>query len=198
VFAILLIATGMLIAGDAERWNFQTVKAKAAALRFEQTTREANATHQRVLTDARRLFIADLDAAKVEATKAGNLDEAIRLRDAIGSLHKTMPVVENDNAPRPAADNSLRDMIGNWNFAWGTTGTKINFVVTENGQAIFGPNDKRQLTIHDGRILCISRGPTNFELIPANGRLIVLGWTRGRLDPLKNQPNHVGIATRAE
>ncbi|QNN22655.1 hypothetical protein HED60_10375 [Planctomycetales bacterium ZRK34] len=191
VVGVLLFATGLLVAGDAGRWDFQTVKAKAAVVRYEQAVRAADAIHQRTLADAQRQFIADLDEAKVDATKAGNLDEAVRLRDAIQAQRKTMPAAE--------ADNPFRDIAGTWSFEWGTTGNRVSFVLNQNGQAVF-TKDHRQLTIQDGRLLWISdSSDTSLELISANDRLIVLGWSRSKgRHPLKNQPNHVGIATRAE
>lgn len=190
ILVIMLIGTGVLIAGDEDRWNFQTVKAKTAAVRYEQTVREADATHQRAITDAQRQFVADLDAAKVDATKAGNLDEAVRLREAIQAVSKTMPTVK--------IDNPFYSVVGKWDFTWGTMGFGSPFAVSEEGQLVFSSSDKRQLTIHEERILSIGKGVNNVELIPVNGRLIVLGWTRGKRDPLKDQPNHVGIATRID
>lgn len=192
VVAVPLVATGMLMAGDAGRWDFQTVKAKAAAVRYEQAVQAADEIHQRTLADAQRQFIADLDEAKVDATKAGNLDEAVRLRDAIQAQRKTMPAAE--------VDNPFRDIAGKWNFEWGTSDVKSPFTVNEAGQLVFSPRDKRQLAVQDGRILWVSSGTlTSIELIPSNGRLIVLGWSpKHHRHPLKTQPDHVGIATRAE
>ncbi|MBI1370325.1 MAG: hypothetical protein GC162_16950 [Planctomycetes bacterium] len=67
---------------DEPRWPFTSIKAKSAAVRYEKTVKTADADHNRALDTARKEFIADLNEAMVDATKAGNLEEAIRIKDA--------------------------------------------------------------------------------------------------------------------
>jgi len=130
ILATVLICAATLLAGDADRWGFQTIKAKSAATRYEQAIRKAEAAHQRAITDARRQFITDLDRAKVEATQAGNLEEAIRLRDAIQT-------VGNDarSSTSPTSINDLSAMVGTWRLIHTEPKWKHGYEIDSQGNA---------------------------------------------------------------
>src|SRR4051794_35041523 len=81
--------------GPAGATEFKSRAARAAAANYTAAVERLNQEHEAKLAAARKTYAAALTAAKDEAMRAANLDEAVRLRDAIADLQK--------EAPAPAA-----------------------------------------------------------------------------------------------
>jgi hypothetical protein len=74
-----------------------TEPAKSPEARYEEAVAAAKTQYEEKLAAARAALIADLDKALADATKAGNLDEALRIREAKKSLES-----EETTKPPPA------------------------------------------------------------------------------------------------
>ncbi|QNN24489.1 hypothetical protein HED60_20175 [Planctomycetales bacterium ZRK34] len=136
---VLVLSAAFLIAGEVDQRDFQTVKAKAATVRFDQAIKQADALHQRTIAEARRQYMADLNEAMVEATKAGNLEEAIRLRDAMREIQESK-VARPDNEIPSGRETLTKSLIGStWLTNNGTD--KVQYQAdgtgTENGKSAF-------------------------------------------------------------
>lgn len=86
IATIILLAVCALLAAGAVGEGFTTIKARAATATFERAVTKADAEHAQTIDAAQRAYAANLAEAKADATRAGNLDEAVRIRDAIDAL----------------------------------------------------------------------------------------------------------------
>jgi uncharacterized protein (TIGR03067 family) len=75
-------------------WDFKAPAARATKKKLDAALTEADATFPRAAGNARKALIKDLEAAMKEATRAADLDEALKLRAAIVSI-KNAGATEN-------------------------------------------------------------------------------------------------------
>lgn len=80
-----------------QRPTFKTAKAKAAQKRYESSTRQLDAAYQKKLADTRQSYAAELQSIQKEVTQAGNLEEALRIRDTIAALDRPKGEVADDS-----------------------------------------------------------------------------------------------------
>lgn len=100
VVVVALAIASLSLAGDAESpWDFKTIQAKGAVARYEKDRERETLKYERQLATIRAQhavtikrmhseLIEDLEKAQATATKTENLDEAVRIRDAVESLKK--------------------------------------------------------------------------------------------------------------
>ena len=142
--------------------------------------------------------VAALQTALEQEAKKVNLKEANRINDAL-TAHKNRASV----LPNPTAGSRIRHedltalpstMVGDWVGKWGTTGNPFEFHLSGDSDSQYGP-----ITFQGQRVLLLERQSEYVELIPYNGNLIVLGYSRSkRKHPNKTLPNHVGLASRVK
>jgi len=74
------------IAGDSPDTPFKSVAARAAAAKYQRTVEQLEHDQQRQLERVRIEYVEALADAQAGATRRGNLDEAVRIRDAIDAV----------------------------------------------------------------------------------------------------------------
>jgi hypothetical protein len=115
--------------GPAGATEFKSRAARDAATKYGFSVERLNQEHQKKLTAARRAYVVALTAAKDEATRAANLDEAVRLRDAIADLEKEAPpadVSARADGPAAAQATLAKKLAGT---TWEDNGKQIRFNV---------------------------------------------------------------------
>src|SRR5262249_20220233 len=75
-------------ADAAPAWDFKSKAAAEAKRRYDQAVKEHKAAYAKAIRDAERALRADLKSAMQEATKAGDLDEALKLGAAVNHIEK--------------------------------------------------------------------------------------------------------------
>lgn len=111
-------------AGAAGAAEFKSRLARDAAAKYAATVERLNQEHQEKLTAARKSYAAALTAARDEATRAANLDEAVRLRDAIADLQKEAPAPARQDGPAAAQAALARQLAGT---TWDDDGKQTRF-----------------------------------------------------------------------
>lgn len=94
------------------RYGIKSHDALASIKTFEAAESTARLDYFRVVDDARGRLIAALNASLDKSTKAGSLDEAVRIRDAIADL-KTggAPAAETESQPATTAGGRTTDQL---------------------------------------------------------------------------------------
>ncbi|QNN20911.1 hypothetical protein HED60_01045 [Planctomycetales bacterium ZRK34] len=124
---VLLLAV-FAFAGDADGWEFQTMKAKAAAVKYERAIEKAEASRDRAVAEATQQLRADLLEAQTDATRAGNLDEAVRIRSAMRQL-----AADGEHSTKPN-DAGLDAIIGKtWIWIKGESDTRVRVRFEKSG-----------------------------------------------------------------
>lgn len=148
---------------------------------------------------ARSVLNTKLEKARAEASKNDKLEDAVKIREAMGELKQVnVSRVSKSKTPDVAVNGDLRVVLGRWQGAWGTTGNQLLLTISEDGTLQY-QTDQLKLAMQNNRLLAVGAAVhQNFELIPSGSRLIVLGWTvSNQRNPLTDQPDHVAILTRA-
>ncbi len=83
---------------DPGVWRFELPRARAAKASYDQQVRLAHSQYQQRLSDLRAQLALDLEAAMTEATQAGNLDEALRIRDARDAIEAGTAIPPTDGS----------------------------------------------------------------------------------------------------
>ncbi|HMF15190.1 MAG TPA: hypothetical protein VKE94_22905 [Gemmataceae bacterium] len=69
-------------------WDFKSPAAREAKRKYDALMKEAETKFARAITDAQKSLIEDLEATMKEATRAADLDEALKLRAALESVQR--------------------------------------------------------------------------------------------------------------
>lgn len=156
----------------------------------------------------RRKYVKELEGARKAATEGDRLDDAIEIRNIL----EVAPTLEPSKAAE-AANPALADsdkgkfqaeikkaLVGNWSGNWVTSRGALTLSIDATG-LVKSPEKQVQLKVINDRYFVIWETVyQNYELIPANGRLIVLGFTASsmnkNLDPFKDRPDHVAVLER--
>ncbi len=77
----VLVISGMVFADIVPLPSFKNPEAKKAKSKYDEAVSNAKKEYEQRLTQARETLIADLDLAQKGASDAGDLDEAVRIRD---------------------------------------------------------------------------------------------------------------------
>lgn len=94
--ALVLMLGGWLLAEEVSS-GFRNSKAKGATVRYERSLEKARSDYDRQIEAAQKEYIAALNSALDEVTRSGNLDEAVKIRNAKDAL---LNVSEADDKPR--------------------------------------------------------------------------------------------------
>ncbi len=192
---------------------------------YHEKARQNTATKYR--TEVGKLksqLITVLQAAQNTATKDADLDEAIKLRDAI-NRYKQMDLgppdaklvrtpdsndtVEELNNQISTLQRQLDeerkralDVAGKWTGAWGNSGNPFQLDITNDGVVHLRDRLNRaytgRITIRDGRVFVLDFAHEHMELIRHNTSLLVLGWNIKDRHPSKDLPNTVAVMTRPQ
>lgn len=205
----LLIVSAAKSGGDGEPLSVEgwiskaetitSTSAKKALSDFRDDVRDLDTGYAKGFEKARSAVTMKLEKARAEASKSDKLDEALKIREAMAELKQvTVSKVGKSKVPEVAISGDFRFVVGRWQGTWGTTGTQLLISISEDG-TLLNESDRLQLAVQNNRLLAL--GATlhqNVEIIPSGNRLIVLGWTASKAkNPLVDQPDHVGILTRA-
>src|SRR5687767_14264488 len=89
----LAVAVGVVaVAADQPGWDFQSRAAQAAKRKFEDAALKADQEFARRMTVAREAAVKELVDAMRAATRAGDLDEANKIKAAIAELNEDAPL----------------------------------------------------------------------------------------------------------
>lgn len=102
--------------------------AQNAIKKFDSAEAKAKAEYDQVVAAARTVLLKELEAALQAATKAGNLDEALRIRDAITAA-KPVPASQPTITKAPELFMPVAEVLGVWKEG---NGTKL--VLTRDGR----------------------------------------------------------------
>ena len=155
---------------------------KRAVKSFTASVKRLDAEYSKGFDRARDNLAARLKKACDTATKTGDLDAAVRIRDAIKSLSG-----ESDRAVT-GTKSPFTKYAGTWTGKWGTTGNPISIVIDKNGH-ISDPNGP--LKPIRGQYLFSTKSQP-MVLVPMEGRIVALTWLTGKT-PLRDQPRHAAI-----
>jgi hypothetical protein len=84
--------SAMLVLGQAKESEFKSLAGRNAETKFLAAQAEIERDYRQKMTAAREKYVAALTKARDEATRVANLDEAIRIRDAIDRVRKSDPL----------------------------------------------------------------------------------------------------------
>lgn len=186
---LVLVTLGATLSFASSRAPFQSVGAKAAEKKFTNAIDDLDSEYRRRKSELRRGYIRDLDKALAQAMRTQDLDEANLINVELDAARTAL---EDDQAL--PMTTRVRQLVGQWDFKWLTSGNKEVIEVDAGGRV----KDKA-LVLRDGRVFCVSYATEHIEFILHDDRLIVLGWSkRFNLNPFKDMPNHMGIATRLD
>ena len=127
-----------------------------------------------------------------KAIAGDDLDLAVAIRDQVAKIKErnSSPLVKTKVAPKQ--NRIPKSLLGKWSGKWGTTGNSIKLDLVEQGDRVMG-----NVTTTDDRLLLMHAKSEYTELVPHNGGILVLGYSRSkRRHPYKTLPNHVGFVTR--
>jgi hypothetical protein len=163
---VVILAVGVSIGavtGDAgPSYDFKSPTARSAAEVYSGTVARATREFKDKSDSARKTFIGQLTTAQQAATKAGNLDEAVKIRDVITKLNAETQEAATSHGSGPAAERQ-RLTASLVNSVWQTGDTKIRF--NDDGTGIYVGSDKPpwEWVAMDGRSIYIrySNGWTN-------------------------------------
>lgn len=118
---LALIAIAAAPAARPAKLEFQSAAARAAVQRYESVTAKAKEAYDRAVSQARRTLAEELQAQIPIQTRLGDLDEAVRLRDAVLGLQDNAPIA----APASPQPRSLVQTLAGtrWTHRDGWTGT---------------------------------------------------------------------------
>lgn len=112
VAAIVALAGAYAMAGAAADWQFKTLQAKRAVsiyqketekvrVAYERDLAELDATFRANMTKLRRELASSLEVAKQSAMANQNLEEAVRIDEAIKQLKRQGVPVADTSTPEP-------------------------------------------------------------------------------------------------
>ena len=168
LLATCVMVVGIAVAGDEPGpVEFKSPAARLATETYNGEIQKLTRDYQQKADVARKACIAQLTSAQQSATKAGNLDEAVRIRDAITRL--------NSDAPEPAGHTSPKGVT-----AAGLLGDRQKLSqalagsVWESGDTKFRFND-------DGTGIYLTGGKPPWTWIAMSGKEAYVrygsGWT---------------------
>ena len=101
IISLVMVAAATTLAQDApkERWQFKTLTARLAVQHYQARMDKATALYDTEATKAREWLATELAKAQEQATKAGNLEEALAMKAAIEEIESEQPTAP---APAPA------------------------------------------------------------------------------------------------
>ena len=147
---IMTISVTHLVAQTAQKPTIKNQQALNAITTYEAAEKKAKADYDRAVSAARKTAITQLEAAMAVATKAGNLDEAVAIREKIAALKAEEEAGQN----KPFVNMT----VGTWRGKDGTV-----WVFTRDGKFTGNPRGNEQgtwtvtatelrLTFRNGRV----------------------------------------------
>ena len=135
------------LAGDAvEQPEFKSLPARDAASTYQTQIARLNHDYQEKLNSARKVYVSALSVAKERATRAGDLDEAVHIRDEISRLQQ-----DAADDPHPHAGSVAVNPAGGLAAARAALTHELGGSIwTQNG-VTFKFNEDGSLTTGDGK-----------------------------------------------
>ena len=175
----MILVSVILVAGPVHAQQFKSDPARRAMAAFHQTETRARAVFDRAMSSARSRLKRGLEAAKTDATKAGNLEEAVKI--ALAVKHLTTP----SKAPRVT-----KSLVGKWRFRF-PKDTKSRIIV-------FARDGLVEVTANDGKVVkgrLTQRGgdvfiafPRNYDRVTVHGNRLFLESYRKKETPNNRFP----------
>jgi hypothetical protein len=173
----VLLSTSTPLAADepvTPKWDFTNKAALAAKRRYDLAMDKIKGTYDKEATDAQKTLVNELKDALKESTKAGSLDEALKIRSAIEYLEKKEPLP--GPATRPAAAGKFPT--GKWNMvkAGGVYGT---YSFRADGTVEWIERDRKavgKMSVKDGLVVITYPDDRIERLTPSGSRLVVEHW----------------------
>jgi len=191
-FSVVFLCAVVLLAGEISLKSFKSTKAKAATIRYKEAIKAADTLYQRTLEDARHQYINDLNEAKVEAMKTGNLEEAIRLRDAIQEVETAEPA-NSDRTSTPKRESLVAKLV---NSTWlGNKNEKIEYFA--NGTGSHNTSTFKWAAIDDRRIVWYWPNTTYVTYVVFNQEMTSFAvYSLGHTESRKTGPSWKGTRVK--
>lgn len=175
---------------------FQSAAAVAAWKAYQEGVAKQDQAYQTARTALQADYAAQLAAAFDAAMAAKNLDEANRIRDELERIGRAA-VEPGQSVPGTRVPAGLlRAVAGTWKAKWYTTSSEWTFQIRPDGTYI-GKTGTRPLLYVAGQLLFPDGAGGWIEVLPRNGKLILLNWESSNRDVRTRPPNHVGVAVSA-
>ena len=107
VFLVANLVASLAAEDPPTPWAFKSAKANEAMRKYQAARKKLDEGYDKLHLENRAAFVAKLEEAVNNATKAGNLDEAVAIRDAI-KLVRTSEQVEAPVAAIPPNRKKIR------------------------------------------------------------------------------------------
>ena len=142
MWMLLILAAGAIAADSpsAGIGDFKTLPAKSAAETYGGTLQRLTRDFKEKSDVARKTCVAQLTVAQQAATKAGNLDEAVRIRDAITTLNAQADTGAPTHGPNGLIVERQKLAQALAGTIWQSGDTKLKF--NEDGTGNFAQGDK--------------------------------------------------------
>ena len=196
------------LAEEVDLNDLETRSAKSAVSTYQRKVESAKKVYEKEISAAekdyaelidkeRNKLIEELEAALKKETSSGNLEEAIKLKDAIASL-KSQTSTPNQQSGQ---------LLGFWKIQYNDGAVRFNQFLLQNGQPAVvryvNPRDKSSdkgtVMIQDGTVVVKYERYPAVERFNLNGeRLFVEHWTVSGDSSIDRYPNLLGIATKVD
>jgi hypothetical protein len=153
-------------------WDFQAPAAREAKATFDAARRKAEADFASALSTTRKALVEDLEAVMKEATRAGDLDEALKLRAALESLRK------EETAASRRREGSACLPVGRWSVDF-TNGVSEACEIRKEGTAsVVEPQRTSggRVEARDNSVLIVYDDDRLERWTPAGNGMIVEHW----------------------
>lgn len=110
----------------------KSVKARAALKKYEKAVEKADAAHRKAVSDAAKVLVGELEAAKKDAMKASNLPEATSIQQLADRVKKEAAGLEKARRGTPGFTD-LKGLIGKWIVRYGN-GAERAYTITPDAQ----------------------------------------------------------------
>ena len=109
---ILLAAVGSGLGQEKDQSTFKTAKPRQTQLSFKAKLFRIEKEHEANVAKARLEYLDQMELLQKQTTQAGNLEEAIRIRDEIANINNIKPLVPKAKSPTSKREALRRKLIG--------------------------------------------------------------------------------------
>jgi hypothetical protein len=192
VIGLLAVALACALGAGDERagWDFKSRPAQAAKKKLDELVAKAEEDYFRRVGVAREMASRELTDAMRAATKAGDLDEANKIKQALSDLA--------GGAPGPG---SGRGLVGRWDAKY-TNGYRRDYEIRPDGAIAWseaaGPSGRGKIRREEGGAWLIpDDGAGNAERWTLVGDRVFIEHFHPSARYPKDGANHMAVAARA-
>lgn len=178
----LMLASAAVLAQQVS--GFKSTGAKLAQTRYENTLKELDRDYQRKVTAARQDYINELKDLQKEATQSNNLDEAVRIREAIrdmeGQQKVARVVVAEATNPQAAGAERLREQLSGttWKTLVGTAAFADDGIYKRNPD---DGEDGRWVPVSSRAVVLLLKDQIKLVVLNEDMKSAILYWNEPAL-----------------